>query len=186
MDTFLIEVIVRTTVRISALAFVVALICFAVAGTHGRQWMSSAVRALAAFIVVHTLHFAAVVWLAVATDGRNIEARGGWALMITIAVLFYASAFGIVRAWRSVAAGHLPTGPSSFASGFGVLFIAAVFLNSYIARVERMPVYWLPASVMVASVGFYFLQTHRFAAHITRSRDRSVHRIREKQTTHFS
>jgi hypothetical protein len=37
--------------------------------------------------------------------------------------------------------------------------IAAVFLNSYLARVVRMPVYWLPAVGLVGSVALYFVRT---------------------------
>ncbi len=158
MEQALIETIVRSTVRISALAYVVALTLFAAAGAHRRRWVSHAVRVFAAFIVAHTIHFGAVVWLAAVTAGANIDARGGWALMMTVAALFYASAFAVLRTWREIAAGRQPTAPSWFGSRLGVLFIATVFLNSYIARAERLPLYWLAATAMVATVAFYFVR----------------------------
>jgi len=161
MELAHIEAIVRSTVRISALMFVVALTLYAAAGAHRRRWVFDAVRALAAFIVAHTVHFGAVVWLAVVTGGTNIDERGGWVVTLLVAVLFYASAFGILSTWREVAAGCLPAAPSVVASRVGVLFIAAVFLNSYFARVERMPIYWLAAAAMIATVGFYFLRDTR-------------------------
>ena len=158
MEQALIETIVRSTVRISALAFAVSLTLFAAAGAHRRRWVFHAVRVFAAFIVAHTIHFGAVVWLATATASANIDARGGWALMITVAVLFYAAAFAILRTWREIAAGRQPTAPAWFGSRLGVLFIAAVFLNSYLARAERMPIYWLAVTAMIATVVFYILR----------------------------
>jgi hypothetical protein len=160
MEQAHIETIVRSTVRISGLMFVAALTLYAAAGAR-RRWIRHAVRALAAFIAAHTIHFGAVVWLAVVTAGTNIDERGGWGLMLLVAVLFYSSAFGVLGTWREVAAGRQPTAPSVAAARFGVLFIAAIFLNSYFARVEGMPIYWLAATAMIAAVGLYFLRDTR-------------------------
>ena len=40
-----------------------------------------------------------------------------------------------------------------------VVAIAAVFVNSYLARVVRMPVYWLPVVGLAGIVALYFVRT---------------------------
>jgi hypothetical protein len=47
------------------------------------------------------------------------------------------------------------------AAQVGVLFIAAIFVNSYLARVKTMPVYWLWTAGMVLVVTAYLLHTRR-------------------------
>ena len=44
-----------------------------------------------------------------------------------------------------------------------VVAIAAVFLNSYLARVARMPVYWLPAAGLAGILAVYFVRTRSAA-----------------------
>jgi hypothetical protein len=168
MDQALIETIVRVTVRLSAVVFLMALMFFAI-GARSQRGLVHARRFFAAFIAVHTVHFAAVSSLAAVTASANIDDRGGWPVAIVVATLFYASAFAILGSWRGAAAGRGSTASSRFGSGLGVLFIAAVFLNSYIARVERMPVYWIPTVIMVVVVGLYLVRVPRSSAPRTSS-----------------
>jgi hypothetical protein len=44
-----------------------------------------------------------------------------------------------------------------------VVAVAAVFLNSYFGRAVRMPIYWLPAVALAATVALYFVKTRRAA-----------------------
>ena len=169
MDQSTIEAIVRWTVRASGVAFAAALTLFAAADS-GRGRLQRARRALVAFIAAHTIHFAAVVWLAAVTASANIEDRGGWVLMLMVAALFYASAAAILRVWSDVAEGRQPASGSWLGSVLGVLFISAVFLNSYFARVEEMPIYWLAAVLMSAAVGLYLVSV---AARARSSPDRA-------------
>ena len=64
---------------------------------------------------------------------------------MTVALLFYIAAFVVLRAWGDAALGRQSPRRLRVTANVAVVAIAAVFLNSYLARVERMPVYWLPA-----------------------------------------
>jgi hypothetical protein len=152
-----VELIVRLTARISAAAFAAALMVFAARGRSRPVGVRHEIRLLIAFVLAHTIHFGAVMCLAVVTAGENIRARGGWILVLTVAVLFYLAAFSILRAWRLADAAAWPRGQRLVAHA-GVVFIALIFLNSYGARAVRMPVYWLPAILMAAAVVAYFIR----------------------------
>ena len=154
MDQAQVESLVRVTARLSAAAFVAALIVFSIRRGHPAR-LRSAIRFLIAFIVVHTIHFAAVVWLALITDSENVRDRGGWTLLVPVAVLFYLAALAILRAWNNLAARSWISGGTRWAAHAGVVFIALVFLNSYLARVGPRPAYWVPAIVMIAAVTTY-------------------------------
>jgi hypothetical protein len=160
MDLPQIESIVRVTARISAAAFATALIVFASSGLH-RRHIRRAVHFLIAFVLAHTIHFLAVAWLAMATQGENIQARGGWAVALPAAALFYASAFGVLRAWNAFASGRAVSNGERLAAYGGVAVIALVFLNSYVARVATLPVYWFPTIGMIVIVAGYFVRARR-------------------------
>lgn len=145
---------VRVTARISASAFVAALIVFAIRGGNSVR-VTHALRFFGAFVLAHTIHFGAVVWLAVITASENIRARGGWPLMLLIATLFYLACFAILRAWTYLAVRRALSRGHWSAAHAGVVLIALIFLNSYVARVGAMPIYWVPALVMIAAVIAY-------------------------------
>jgi hypothetical protein len=164
LDLPQIELLVRVTARLSAAAFAAALIVFASRGFHRRR-VHRAVHFLVAFILAHTIHFLAVVWLAVATQGENIQVRGGWVAALIVAGLFYASAFAVMRAWNGLASGRALSSGERLAAYGCVAVIALVFLNSYVARVASLPIYWLPTIGMIASVIDYFVRARlAFAA----------------------
>ena len=75
--------------------------------------------------------------------------------MLVVATLFYLAAFAILRAWTHLAARRALTRGHWGAAHAGVVLIALIFLNSYVARVGTMPVYWVPAVVMIAAVIAY-------------------------------
>jgi hypothetical protein len=160
VDQANVELLVRLTARISAAAFAAALILFA-AGHHQhdtrRLWRGT--RLFAAFVVAHTVHFGTVAWLAVVSGGENIRERDGWTVVLAVALLFYVAVFLVLRAWRDAALGHSSSRSLRVTANVAVVAIAAVFLNSYLARVERMPVYWLPAIALVGIVALYFVRT---------------------------
>jgi hypothetical protein len=164
LDLPQIELLVRVTARLSAAAFAAALIVFASRGFHRRR-VHRAVHFLVAFILAHTIHFLAVVWLAVATQGENIQVRGGWVAALIVAGLFYASAFAVMRAWNGLASGRALSSGERLAAYGCVAVIALVFLNSYVARVASLPIYWLPTIGMIAIVIDYFVRARlAFAA----------------------
>lgn len=153
-----IELVVRLTARMSGAAFATALMLLSFSSGHRQRRARRGIQFLSAFILVHTIHFGAVVWLAAVTNGANIQARGGALEMIVVAGLFYVSAFAILRLWRGVNSGRRAAPGERLAAYVGVALIALVFLNSYVARVERMPVYWLPTIGMIAVVAVYFVR----------------------------
>lgn len=93
------------------------------------------------------------------TGGENIRERDGWAIVVTVALLFYIAAFVVLRAWGEAALGRPPSRSLRVTANVAVVAIAAVFLNSYLARVERMPVYWLPVLGLAGIVALFFLRT---------------------------
>lgn len=153
------ELIVRLTARLSAATFAAALILFAAGYRHDRRRLYLGTRLFAGFIVAHTIHLVTVAWLAVMTDGENIRERDGWAVAVTVALLFYMAVFLVLRAWHDAALGHSPSPGLRVMGDVAVVAIAAVFLNSYLARAVRMPVYWLPAVGLAGSVALYFVRT---------------------------
>ena len=143
MDEPQVRLIVQVTARLSAIAFLAALSLFAARLGPRPRKVGGAIALLTTFVVLHTIHFGAVSWLAILTAGENIRERGGWPFMMGVAAAFYLAAFGILRLWRSVASARPVSRPQGLAAHVGVLFIAAIFLNSYAARAETKPIYWL-------------------------------------------
>ncbi len=76
----------------------------------------------------------AVAWLAIVTGGENIRERDGWAVVVTVALLFYMAVFIILRAWGDAAVGRSSSRSLRVTANVAVLAIAVVFLNSYLAR----------------------------------------------------
>jgi hypothetical protein len=135
------------------------LILFA-AGHHDEpRRIHLGTRLFAGFIGAHTVHFGAVAWLAAITGGENIRQRDGWAIVMTVAFLFYMAAFVVLRAWSAAALGRPSSRNLRVAANVAVVAIAAVFLNSYLARVERMPIYWLPVLGLAGIVAVFFHRT---------------------------
>ena len=91
------ELIVRLTARVSVVLFAAGLILFAAGYPHDPRRLSVATRFFGGFIVAHTIHFASVAWLAVVTSGDNIQERDGWAVVVTVALLFYMAVFIVLR-----------------------------------------------------------------------------------------
>jgi hypothetical protein len=147
---------VRVTARLSAIGFLAGLGLFA-ARFPGK--VGGAIRLLISFLVLHTIHFGGVAWLAVLTAGENIAERGGWPVTMTVGAAFYLSAFAILRMWRGVASARPVSRLERLAAQLGVLFIAAIFLNSYASRVAARPVYWLWIAGLVSVVIAYMART---------------------------
>jgi hypothetical protein len=156
VDEEQVRLIVRVTARLSVIGFLAALGLFA-ARFPGK--VGGAIRLLTSFLVVHTIHFGAVAWLAILTAGENIGERGGWPVVMTVAAAFYLSAFGILRMWRTVASARPLSRVERLTAHLGVVFIAAIFLNSYAARVGTRPVYWLWIAGLVCVVTAYMART---------------------------
>jgi hypothetical protein len=154
-----VELIVRLTARVSATTFAAALILFAAGYQHDRRRLYLGTGLFAGFIVAHTIHFVTVAWLAVVTGGENIRERDGWAVVVTVALLFYMAVFIVLRAWGDAALGRSSSRSLRVTANVAVVAIAVVFLNSYLARVVRMPVYWLPAVGLAGIVALYFVRT---------------------------
>jgi hypothetical protein len=151
--------LVRLTARVSVAVFAAALIVFAAGYQHDPRRLSVGTRLFAGFVVAHTVHFATVALLAVVTSGENIREREGWAVVVTVALLFYTAVFFVLRAWRNAAMG--PSSSSLRGANVAIVAIAAVFLNSYLARVAEMPIYWLPTVGLVGTVALYLARTRR-------------------------
>jgi hypothetical protein len=161
VDEEQVRLIVRVTARLSAIAFVAALGLFAVRYRAASRQAGGPISLFVSFIVMHTIHFSAVAWLAMLTAGENIRERDGWSVVMVVAAAFYLAAFGILRVWRGIGLARAVSHRELLAAQVGVLFIAAIFVNSYVARVKTRPVYWLWTVGMVLVVTAYLLQTRR-------------------------
>jgi hypothetical protein len=161
VDEEQVRLIVRVTARVSALAFLAALGLFTARSHAGPRKVGSAIRLFVLFIVMHTIHFGAVLWLAVLTTGENIRERDGWPVVVAVAAAFYLSAFGILRHWTHVGSGRALSHRERRAAQAAVLLIGAIFVNSYVARLKTMPVYWVWTAGMVLMVTAYLLHTRR-------------------------
>ena len=159
MDEHQVGLIVRVTARLSAIAFLAALGLFAARFPSRPRNVAGAIRLLTSFLVLHTIHFAAVAWLAVLTGGENIRQRSGWPVVMMVAAAFYLSAFGTLRMWQRVGSARPVSRPERLGAHLGVLFIAAIFLNSYVSRVDTRPVYWLWIGALVLVVTAYMART---------------------------
>ena len=159
VDQATVELIVRLTARVSVAMFAAALIAFATGDQYHRQRLHVGTRLFAGFIVAHTIHFATVAWLAVVTSGENIRDRDGWTVVVTVALLFYLAVFSVLRAWGGTAMGRSSSRGLRVTANGAIVAIAAVFLNSHLARVERMPMLWLPAAGLAGTVALYFVRT---------------------------
>jgi hypothetical protein len=154
-----VELIVRLTARVSGAIFAAALILFAAGYQQNRRRLYFGTRLLAGFIVAHTIHFLTVAWLAVVTAGENIRERDGWPGVVTVALLFYLAVFSVLRVWGDTVQGRPSSRSLRVTANVAIGAIAAVFLNSYLARVARMPMYWLPAVGLAGIVAVYFVRT---------------------------
>lgn len=161
MDGELVRLAVRVTARLSAIAWLAALALCAIRYRTEPRRIVEAIRLLVAFIVLHTIHFGTVVWLAVLTAGENVDERGGWPAMLGAAAAFYLAAFSILRMWGGVATAQPVSDAARGAAQLGVLFIAAIFLNSYVSRTESMPIYWIWTMAMVLVVIVYLVRSAR-------------------------
>jgi hypothetical protein len=170
MDQTAVELIVRWTARASAATFAAALLLFA-AGRRVRRPLARGTRLFAGFIAVHTIHFATVAWLAVVSLGANIRERDGWAVVVTVALLFYTAAFVVLRAWRDAARGRSSPRGLDLSARVGVVVIGAVFLNSYVGRAVHAPVYWLPAAGLGAALALHIVATRGMDASNTTRAD---------------
>ena len=156
--------IVRLTARASAAAFVGALLIFAASAPHRQRSLRASIRMFGAFVLLHSIHFGAVLALARATASATIDDRGGWPPVLAGAAIFYLAVAGIARAWRRLDTGRPLSGLQRLAANVAVVFIAAAFLNSYMSRVGELPVYWAPAALMATVAGIYLLRERRAAA----------------------
>jgi hypothetical protein len=145
-----VELAVRLTARLSAAVFAAALALFAL-----RRAGRPAVGALATFIVIHSVHFATVVWLAAISGGGNIRDRGGWTVVLVVAAVFYAAAFTMLRAWRRAAAGGSVTTAHRVLTHTGAITIWLIFMNSYVSRIPSDGRFAIPAIVLTLALVAY-------------------------------
>jgi len=164
--------IVRVTARVSAAVFAVSLVA---AARRLRASDTALIRArrhdLAAFgtwVAVHTIHFAAVLLLAVASGGRNIRDAGGWTGTIVVALAFYVACAAVVRAkarrgigWTSVAGRRIELWTS--------VAVWLIFFQAYALRLGESLLFAAMAIGLAAALG-------RFLARARTSRSSNMQR----------
>jgi hypothetical protein len=123
-------------------------------------WRTADVNLFVAFIVSHTIHFAGVVLMALASSGENIRARGGWLVNVAVAVLFYAACFGILSAKRRPTARWSTVG-SKRLEMIPLVVLWADFAQSYLIRFVEMWLFAVLALVLVYSMVRFLTESLR-------------------------
>jgi hypothetical protein len=109
LDAAVVAIAVRTTARISAVLLATNLIVAARRLASVRPALRTRAVATArqldiatfvAFLVSHTIHFASVALLALATGGESIRRNGGWTAAVVVATLFYLGGWAVLRGKR--------------------------------------------------------------------------------------
>jgi hypothetical protein len=146
---------VRWTGRVSVLLFAVGL---ALPALHSRaaRW---AADLFLLFVVAHTVHFAVVASYAIAVPnaalfpgGRNLATAGGWPAVSGVAAIFYVPALLSVVARRAATAARPWLRNADRAS---TLFIAFMFIATYVPLLGRSMAFSLPIAMVLASVLLY-------------------------------
>ena len=169
MDANQAALLVRATARISAVILAANLIVAARrvgAPKQGALHMNEArildIRLFVAFIVSHTIHFICVGLLTVVTTGANIDARTGYAPVVTVGVLFYLACFAVLRVKRR---------PSSAWSNarqrrtelWLLVPIWLAFFQAYITRPLQSWLFAALAAGLLYAVGRFLVQARRVA-----------------------
>jgi len=144
--------LVRVTARVSA-AIVAGHLLVAAhrAEAVGSPALRTAdVATFCAFLASHTVHFACVWLLAVATAGDNIRRAGGWALVVIVALVFYAGAGVVLRVkqrplgWRSARERRTEVGL--------LIIVWLVFFQAYALRLLQSWLFATLAALLAYSV----------------------------------
>ncbi len=146
--------LVRVTARVSAAIFATALVASArrlsSSGTLDRtRYRRADLACFTLFLVAHTIHFAAVVGLAIASNGQNIRDAGGYAPTAAAAVAFYGACGAVLRAKARTATRWTTTGARRIEIWTsGVLWI--VFAQAHALRFVQS---WLFATLALGLTG---------------------------------
>jgi len=141
---------VRWTARLSVALYSLALAGFAWSAYRGRETRAP-VRILQSFILSHTIHFAFVAWLTVATAGQNIAQRGGPLLTAAVGIVFYVASF----AWLFGAGQRR----RSALAGATVLWL--MFVGTYAGRIPKRAMFALPVAATTIALCAYLFGPRR-------------------------
>jgi|KBSSwiStaDraftv2_1062776.scaffolds.fasta_scaffold1101855_2 hypothetical protein len=172
VDSELAALIVRVTARVSAVVFATSLLAAARRLGGGDTGMAAARRAdlaaFAAFVVMHTIHFAAVALLAVVTAGQNIRDAGGYTATAVGGLTFYAACAAVVLAkarggsgWPSVAERRIEVWTS--------MGLWLIFFQAYALRLGQSLLFVAMAIGLAAALG-------RFLARARAARSSNIQR----------
>jgi hypothetical protein len=150
--------VVHWTGRTSAILFAAALAVPALR----RGAVPWAADLFLLFVVAHTVHFAVVGSYAISVPGaalfpgsRDLAAAGGWRTVFGVATIFYVPALLGVAARR---AGNAPRPWLRNADRASTLFIAFMFLATYVPLLGRSVAYALPMGMVLGGLLLYVRQ----------------------------
>jgi hypothetical protein len=182
LDAAVVAIAVRTTARISAVLLSANLIGAARRlsasrpanpnAAHGsstdlqaREVATARTRDIAtfaAFLVSHTIHFASVALLALATDGVSIDQSGGWPAAMIVAAVFYLSVWSTFRGKRRTAARWT----SAWQRRREVAVLTIIWLIFFLAFSPRFqqPLFAVLAVGLACSLGSFLIAARRVPA----------------------
>ncbi|UVT15541.1 MAG: hypothetical protein H8K04_17320 [Nitrospira sp.] len=165
MDPVHIDLAVHWSARLSALLFAVALALPALIPRLSRH----ASALYFAFMMVHTVHFGFVVWMAHMTGGanmfpgdRSVADVGGWPTVFSIFAFFYALAFvGLVARRAGPNVGHT----LRLASRVTTTCLGLIFVGTYLSLIPQSLWYAVPGAfvtlgMIIDVLGNIGRQTH--------------------------
>lgn len=151
--------LVRVTARVSAAVFATALVVSARRLTAGAmvertRYRRADLAAFTLFVVAHTIHFAAVAGLGLASSGQNIRDAGGYAVTAVSAIAFYVACAAVLRAEARAAARWATVGQRRAEIWtYGVLWV--VFFQAYALRFTQSWLFAAMALVLSASLALF-------------------------------
>jgi hypothetical protein len=146
--------LVRVTARISAALLSAGMFAAArriAAPVRAERRRRVDAGLLVALIASHTIHFACVALLTIATAGENVRLRGGYVLVTTVGVGFYLACAAALRA-KLRRGSRWETAAQRGTELTALLLIWLAFAQVYVLRIGRSPLFAMMSVVMLAAL----------------------------------
>jgi hypothetical protein len=144
--------LVRVTARISTGLLAANLLVSARRITDGRgAYRTADVRLFVAFVISHTIHFACVGLLALATNGANLDSRLGYTAVSAVGILFYIGCAMTLRV-KVREGNRWATRSQRNTEVWLLLAIWGGFAQAYVGRLRQSPLFAALSLVLVFSL----------------------------------
>jgi hypothetical protein len=118
------------------------------------------IATFAAFLVSHTIHFASVALLALATHGDSMRNSGGWTAAMVVATLFYLGGWGVLRAKQRPTHGWASTRQRRRETSV-LAIVWTVFFLAFLGRSTRSLLLFSLTFALLVSVALFAVASVR-------------------------